>query len=278
MPDIVVKSPMQYLDKATSGPARSRASCRRRSRTRRSTGSWRRSPTSTRTGSRSSPARSGQASVFNEVVREQTQAMEIGERYQRDHRGLQLDPRRREEDGRPDRRREDRPLRARQQRLDEDLARRHRRPLRQDQGDLSRRDPLDQGPDRARADHPRRLPGFPRRAEAGRGDGARGAARRPRRSSRRPRRTLAQGLRRGRQLQGHGARRARAPRARPRRAAAPHPGRGEALPDRQGPLGQPDRRLQHLRGHHGPADADDQRQGARLRAGGLASSRPTTRC
>ena len=69
-------------------------------------------------------------------------------------------------------------------------------------------------------------------------------------------------------LPGHGAGRARPVRADPRRAPAPHPGRGEALPDRQGPLGQPDGELQHLGGHHGAPAADHERQGARLRAGG----------
>ncbi|MGZ8349488.1 MAG: hypothetical protein ACXWU2_05620 [Allosphingosinicella sp.] len=53
----------------------------------------------------------------------------------------------------------------------------------------------------------------------------------------------------------------------PRRASAPHPGRGKALSDRQGPLGQPDHRLQHVRSDHGAAAADHQRQGARLLAG-----------
>ena len=51
---------------------------------------------------------------------------------------------------------------------------------------------------------------------------------------------------------GHRAGRAGEAGADPRRAAASHPGRGQALPDRQGPLGQPDGLLQHLRGHHGP--------------------------
>ncbi|WP_341874476.1 hypothetical protein [Methylobacterium nodulans] len=42
----------------------------------------------------------GQTSVFNEVVREQTQAMEIGERYRQITEAL-LHSRRHEEDGRP---------------------------------------------------------------------------------------------------------------------------------------------------------------------------------
>ena len=127
-----------------------------------------------------------------------------------DRPGLQLDPRRFEEDGRPDRRLEDRPPGARQQHLDEDFARRHRRPLRRDQGDLSRRHQLDPRADRARADHPRRLPRFSRRAEAGRGAGA-GSAARGREEARGGQAGARQGLRGGRELQGHGARRARPP-------------------------------------------------------------------
>ena len=57
-----------------------------------------------------------QASVFNEVVREQTAAMDIGTRYQDIANELQLDPRRRQGDGRPDRRRQARRVRARHQR------------------------------------------------------------------------------------------------------------------------------------------------------------------
>ena len=131
----------------------------------------------------------GQAEVFNEVVREQTSKMEIGERYQDDHQRLQLDPRRLQAAGRPGRRRQDRHPRARHQHVDEDRARRHRRPLRQDPQDLSRRHQGNQEPDRARGQDPRRLSRLSRRAEACRGHGAGGAQEGRGRSSMRPRRT-----------------------------------------------------------------------------------------
>ena len=69
-------------------------------------------------------------------------------------------------------------------------------------------------------------------------------------------------------LRRHRARRTRQPRAHPRRSAAPDAGRGQTLSDRQGPLRQSDDRLQHVRSDHGAADADDERQGAHLRASG----------
>ena len=76
----------------------------------------------------------GQASVFNEVVREQIAGMEIGERYKTITDGfnsIRDDAKRMVDqlaDGKLD------VLERVDQRLDEDLARRHRRPLRQDQG------------------------------------------------------------------------------------------------------------------------------------------------
>ena len=59
-------------------------------------------------------------------------------------------------------------------------------------------------------------------------------------------------------------RRSRPARTRARRRASPHAGRGQALPDRQGSLRQPDGQLQHVGSRDGAADADDERQGARL--------------
>ena len=81
----------------------------------------------------------GQASVFNEVVREQISGMEIGERYKAITDGFNSirDDAKRMVDQIADSK--TRSSRARHQRLDEDYARRHRRSLRQDQGDLSRR-------------------------------------------------------------------------------------------------------------------------------------------
>ena len=126
----------------------------------------------------------GQASVFNEVVREQIAGMEIGERYKEITDGFNSIRDDAKTHGRPARRQQARHDRARDQRLDEDLARRHRRPLRQDQRDLSRRHQGHQGPDRPRAHDPRSLPRLPRRAEAGRGAGARGAEDRNRQARR----------------------------------------------------------------------------------------------
>ncbi len=61
-----------------------------------------------------------QMSVFNEVVREQISADGDRRALQEDHRRLQLDPRRRQAHGRPDRGRQDRHLRAAIEHLDED--------------------------------------------------------------------------------------------------------------------------------------------------------------
>ena len=72
-------------------------------------------------------------------------------------------------------------------------------------------------------------------------------------------------FRQGGEVRRHRASRSRPPRACARRAAAPRAGRGEALPDRQGPLGQSHHLLQHLRSGDGAAAADHQRQGAHLR-------------
>ena len=116
-----------------------------------------------------------QMSLFNEVVREQITAMDVGERYNkiaeafnsiRDDAKQMVDQ---IEDGRIDTFER---LSNIWQKVD---ARRHRQPLRQDQGHLPRRRQGDQGPVRARAAHPRRLPRLPRRAEAVRSDGAGGA-------------------------------------------------------------------------------------------------------
>ncbi len=71
----------------------------------------------------------GQAEVFNEVVREQTSKMEIGERYQGITEWLQLDPRQLQALGGSSRRRQAGHPRARHQHVDEDRARRYRRPL-----------------------------------------------------------------------------------------------------------------------------------------------------
>ena len=219
----------------------------------------------------------GQAEVFNEVVREQTSQDGDRRALPGDHQRLQLHPRRLQAPRRPGRRRQDRHARARHQHVDEDRARRHRRPLRQDPQDLSRRHQGDQEPDRARGQDPRCLSRLSRRAEACRGDGA-GGPQEGRRQARRGARRSEGGNREGRRLRRHRAGRARQARAGARRAAAPHAGRGQALPDRQGPLRQPDHLLQHLRSHHGAADADDLRQGARLRARRSRSSPPTTAC
>ena len=140
--------------------------------------------------------------------------------------------------------------------------------LRQDQGHLPRRRQGHQGADRARAHHPRGLPRLPRRAEGGRGDGAGGAEDAPRASWTRPSAEMDAASKTVEAATTTDAGRARAARARPRRDAARAAGRGAALPDRQGPQRQPDRRLQHLRSDHGAADADHQRQGARLSAVG----------
>ena len=102
----------------------------------------------------------GQASVFNEVVREQISGMEIGERYKAITEGFNSIRDDAKTHGRSDRRQQARCSRARHQRLDEDFARRHRRPLRQGQGDLSRRHQGHQGPDRSRAHDPRGLPDY----------------------------------------------------------------------------------------------------------------------
>ena len=130
----------------------------------------------------------GQADVFNEVVREQTSKMEIGERYQAITKRLQLYPRRLQAPGRSSRRWQDRYPRTRHQHVDEDSARRHRRPLRQDPQNLLVRHQGDQESDRARGQDPRRLSRLPWRLEARRGDGAGGAQKGRTRSSMRRRR------------------------------------------------------------------------------------------
>ena len=179
------------------------------------------------------------------------------------HQRLQLDPRRLQAPGRPGRRRQARHPGARHQHVDEDRARRHRRPLRQDPRHLSGRHQGDQEPDRARGQDPRCLSRLSRRVEARRGDGARGAEE-GRREARCGEGRPEGGDREGGLVRRHRARRARQAGADTRRAAAPHAGRGQALPDRQGPVRQPDHLLQHLGGDHGAADADDIGQGARL--------------
>ena len=89
----------------------------------------------------------GQTEVFNEVVREQTAKMEIGDRYQsitdgfnsiRDDSKRLVDQVSDGKLGYP---------RARHQHVDEDLARRHRRSVRQDPQDLSIRYQGDQKSD-----------------------------------------------------------------------------------------------------------------------------------
>ena len=82
----------------------------------------------------------------------------------------------------------------------------------------------------------------------------------------------------------HGPRRGRAER-RPRRASAPRagarrtgaraPGHRPPLPGGQGPLREPHDRLQHLRGRDGAAHADAHRQGARAIRRRSRSSAPT---
>ena len=90
----------------------------------------------------------GQASVFNEVVREHTRAMEIGDRYRDIAEGFNSvrDDAKKMVDQLPTRKST---CSTCQQRLDEDCARRHRRSLRAHQENLSGRDTLNQGPDRA---------------------------------------------------------------------------------------------------------------------------------
>ena len=70
----------------------------------------------------------------------------------------------------------------------------------------------------------------------------------------------------------------RPPRTCPRREAPRHAGGGQPLPGRQGPRRQPDHRLQHLGSDHGAADADHERQGARLSAGGVVLQHQRIRC
>ena len=125
----------------------------------------------------------GQASVFNEIVREQISGMEIGERYKAITEGFNSIRDDCQAHGRPDRRQQARHHGARHQRLDEDFPRRRRRPVRQAQGDLSRRHQGHQGPDRSRARDPGGLSRLSRGAQAGRGAGARSAQDRDARSS-----------------------------------------------------------------------------------------------
>ncbi len=77
-------------------------------------------------------------------------------------------------------------------------------------------------------------------------------------------------------LHGRGPRADRAAGAGARRAAARAPGRGQALPDRQGPGREPLGQLQHHRGGDGAPDAVDRRQGTRLprRSRSSAPTRP----
>ena len=88
----------------------------------------------------------GQAEVFNEVVREQTSKMEIGERYQAITNGfnsIRDDSKRLVDqvaDGKID-------ILERGTNMDEDRARRYRRPLRQDPQDLPGGHQGDQEPD-----------------------------------------------------------------------------------------------------------------------------------
>ena len=89
---------------------------------------------------------------------------------------------------------------------------------------------------------------------------ARGEARRGQEAARR-------GLGEGRRIHWYRTGRASQARTRPRRAAARHARGGEALPDRQGPLRQHDDLLQHVGGHHGAADAIHFGQGTRLQPG-----------
>ena len=88
-----------------------------------------------------------------------------------DHQRLQQHPRRRQVHGGSDPGRAPGHLRAHRQRLDEGLPRRHRQPLRQDQGDLSHCHRRHQRPDPAGAEDSRGLPGLPRGPEAVRGPG-----------------------------------------------------------------------------------------------------------
>ena len=140
MNEVVIKSPMQYLDKATGAlrdlglmPAKVEDAPVNALLEQISTLEPDKIAIIART--------LGQASVFNEVVREQTAAMDIGKRYQdiaksfdsiRDDAKAMVDQ---IEDGKLDVFERD------HQCLDEDLARRHRRPLRRDQGQVPRSRP-----------------------------------------------------------------------------------------------------------------------------------------
>jgi hypothetical protein len=79
----------------------------------------------------------GQTEVFNEVVRDQTQAMDIGRRYEDIAKAFNSI--REKNDGRSTRTRQNRFYRAGDKYLDEIDTRRYRRPVRQNPRDLSRR-------------------------------------------------------------------------------------------------------------------------------------------
>ena len=132
--NVVVKSPMQYLDKATGTLARSGPHARQGRGRADQRACCKKSPTSIRTGSPSSPARSARPASSTRWCAQQTQAIEIGERYRQIAEGFNSirDDAKAMVDQIADA--QDRPLGAGHQRLDEDLARRHRRPLRPDQG------------------------------------------------------------------------------------------------------------------------------------------------
>jgi hypothetical protein len=114
---------MQYLDKAT-GALRTLGLMPEKVEEAPINALLQKSPTWTRSGSPSSPTL-GQASVFNEVVREQTEACRSASAISRSPR-FRLHSRRRQSDGRPGRRRQDRCHGTRHQYVDEDLARRYR--------------------------------------------------------------------------------------------------------------------------------------------------------
>ena len=239
MNDVAVRTPMQYLDKATGvlrdlglmpaklEPAPINALLEKISDL---------EPDKVQVIARTL----GQASVFNEIVREQIAGMEIGERYKTITAGFDSirDDAKRMVDQLADSKLDllERATNVWMKISRGDIADRFDKM----RDDLSRRHQGHQGPDRARARDPRGLSRLPRRAEAGRGAGARSAEDRDRRSSRRREPRSRPRPRRSRSFAGtEPADRARLELERDEHAAA-HAGRGEALSDRQGPLRQSD--------------------------------------
>ena len=262
MSNIVVKSPMQYLDKATADLARVGADARQGRATRPSTPCCKKSPTSIRTGSPSSRGRSARPTSSTRWCASRRKRSRSASATRQIAEGFNSirDDAKRWSIRSPT---EDRSLGAGHQHVDEDLARRHRRPLRPDPQtylDVTRATKIRSSARAVILDAYRDYRGALKQAEVM----ALEVLKQAEQKLEAAKAELEAASEHGVGLSGHGAGRARQARADPRRAPAPHPGRGQALPDRQGPLRQPDGLLQHLRGHHGAPDADHERQGARL--------------